>query len=547
MVLKEDAQIERESLALTLACEKFSEYISGIKILIETDHKPLVQVLQTKPIDELTPRLQRFRLRLIRYDYEIYYVPVKDLVIADALSRCFPDSEIPEDDELVQETDIFVNLITSSFEVKPYLLDEIKQGQNQHSICKKLREYTRDSWPSNKNLIKPKVLPYFQHRFEISEYDGYLLRSTRLIIPKPLQSKIIGFIHQGHQGLSTEIENLVRNSPQCVEHRINKREPFAKDSFPERAWQKVAIDLLKLDGIWYMIVVDYFSRYFEIFKLTCLTSTVVITKLKELFSRFGMPEVVKSDNGSQFRHEFQEFAKCYDFKFITSSSYFSQSNRYVEASVKTAKKFIKKGSDIYLSLLAYRTTPLENGFSPAELMYNHKIRSHLPILPKVLNEKVDTRPIFRREDRYRNLHLIPAKYHHFVPNNFERHSNHVQPVTSALSDGSTPTSNLVDREYDSENVLTDDNIVNHRLSSGFVDGDSARGNLETSVSVSDNRGNSDVRSQSRPMRNIKRPAYLNDFVTDFKLLYNGRDVLSGLSYRRLGNMGIVTECSRVSE
>nr|CAH7730823.1 unnamed protein product [Callosobruchus chinensis] len=117
----------------------------------------------------------------MRYDYEIYYVPGKDL----ALSRCFPDSEIPEDDELVHETDVY-----------------IKQEQNQDLICKTLREYTRDGWPSNKNLIKPEISPYFQYRFEISECDGYLLRGTRLKIPKPLQSKIIGFIHQGHQGIS---------------------------------------------------------------------------------------------------------------------------------------------------------------------------------------------------------------------------------------------------------------------------------------------------------------------------------------------------------
>nr|CAH7717646.1 unnamed protein product [Callosobruchus chinensis] len=107
--------------------------------------------------------------------------------------------------------------------------------------------------------------------------------------------------------------------------------------------------------------------------------------------------------------------------------------------------------------------------------------------------------IFRRN----RWHLIPARYHHFVPNNFEYHSCQPEPVTPALSDA--------DRESDSENVLTDGNIVNHRFSSGFANGDSARGNLETSVSG--NRGDSDVRS--RPVRNINRPVYLNDFVTDF--------------------------------
>nr|CAI5834287.1 unnamed protein product [Callosobruchus analis] len=78
-------------------------------------------------------------------------------------------------------------------------------------------------------------------------------------------------------------------------------------------------------------------------------------------------------------------------------------------------------------------------------------------------------------------HLIPAKNHRFVTNDFEYHPSKFEPVTSALSDGSTPTNNLADRESDSENVLTDDNVVNHRFSRGFANGDSARGNLETSV------------------------------------------------------------------
>nr|CAH7769087.1 unnamed protein product [Callosobruchus chinensis] len=97
-------------------------------------------------------------------------------------------------------------------------------------------------------------------------------------------------------------------------------------------------------------------------------------------------------------------------------------------------------------------------------------------------ESLNVLGIFRRN----RWHLIPARYHHFVPNNFEYHSCQPEPVTPALSDGSTPTNNVADRESDSENVLTDGNIVNHRFSSGFANGDSARGNLETSVSG--NRG-----------------------------------------------------------
>ncbi|CAB3262452.1 unnamed protein product [Arctia plantaginis] len=57
------SQIEKEALALTWAAEKFQEYITGLDIVLETDHKPLLQLLQTKNLDDLTPRLQRFRIR----------------------------------------------------------------------------------------------------------------------------------------------------------------------------------------------------------------------------------------------------------------------------------------------------------------------------------------------------------------------------------------------------------------------------------------------------------------------------------------------------
>ncbi|KAJ8867058.1 hypothetical protein PR048_032920 [Dryococelus australis] len=62
---KRYAQIEKEALAITWACEKFHNHILGENVTILRDHKPLVPLLQSKPLADLTARFQRLRMRLI--------------------------------------------------------------------------------------------------------------------------------------------------------------------------------------------------------------------------------------------------------------------------------------------------------------------------------------------------------------------------------------------------------------------------------------------------------------------------------------------------
>ena len=71
------AQIERETLAATWACKKFSDYVIGKRLHLETNHKPLVPLLSSKQLDNIPPRIVRFRLQLMWYDYSISHIPGK--------------------------------------------------------------------------------------------------------------------------------------------------------------------------------------------------------------------------------------------------------------------------------------------------------------------------------------------------------------------------------------------------------------------------------------------------------------------------------------
>ncbi|UYV79044.1 hypothetical protein LAZ67_17000853 [Cordylochernes scorpioides] len=140
-------------------------------------------------------------------------------------------------------------------------------------------------------------------------------------------------------------------------------------------------------------------------KAKCVFGVPRINFLGHILDEDGIrPETVVSDNGTQFgaAREFANFARQYGFTHVTSSPRFPQSNGMAEAGVKIAKLILKKNQDPSLGLLEYRSTPLENGYSPAELLMGRKLRTTLPIAPENLNPKlVDSQTLKRKEGRRR--------------------------------------------------------------------------------------------------------------------------------------------------
>ena len=92
-------------------------------------------------------------------------------------------------------------------------------------------------------------------------------------------------------------------------------------------------------------MVDDYSNYFEVNTLNQTATAAIITSMKSQFTRHGIPEEVRSDNGPQFSSTcFENFAKEWDFKHVTSSPHYAQANGKVENAVKTAKKYFKEGT-----------------------------------------------------------------------------------------------------------------------------------------------------------------------------------------------------------
>ena len=157
-------------------------------------------------------------------------------------------------------------------------------------------------------------------------------------------------IHQGHQGIqrcclriktsvwwpgvSKDIEALVQSCTECQKSATLPREPLIQSPLPNYPWEKVAADLFELNKTIYLLVVDYFSRFVEIQKLTSTTSISIITVLKSIFARHGIPTTLITDNGPQFiSNEMSQFSSTYGFHHVTSSPHYHQSNGQAERTV----------------------------------------------------------------------------------------------------------------------------------------------------------------------------------------------------------------------
>ncbi|UYV83111.1 K02A2.6-like [Cordylochernes scorpioides] len=507
------AQIEKELLAIVFGCERFQYYIWGNDVIVETDHKPLLSIVK-KPLEKLSPRLQRMVLRLMRFQISLKFTPGKNMFVADHLSRDPLKDEVDTSYLEGQTESVHMLLVTTDEKIKRLQ----KETHGDHTLIQ-LIEYAKNGWPKYKTKVCDEAKPYWQFQDEIHVSDGIVYKGNCIVVPSTLRKEILQVVHSSHQGIAaskekarsafywpgmiTQVENEVEKCRTCQEYsRKNPEESRIAHEIPEFPWEKIAVDFMEVSGTSSILVVDYHSKFVEIRKLSSKRETETIMQLKTIFRTHGIPRTLVSDNGPPFNSTgFKNFAQKYEFKHQTSSPKYPRSNGQVERTIQTIKgliiKAVKSGRDPNLALMEFNNTPKYDLPSPTQMLMGRSVRTLSTYTRQQLKPLFDTTKNYQKlrdhqqkyagspkrilrplevgdnimlQERHRKWvpatvtakHETPRSYMVKTPSGSEyrRNRSHLRPRKFSVED-SAPTSQSPSIPGSQAGTAMDDNIQDH--------------------------------------------------------------------------------------
>jgi hypothetical protein len=185
--------------------------------------------------------------------------------------------------------------------------------------------------------------------------DQLVFKGAAVVIPAALRYEMMVKCHATHIGIegclrrareSADMKDYISRCDVCLSHQnAQPKETLLQHEIIARPWAKIGADLCDFRGRTLLVVVDYFSGYIEVERLQSTTTTAVSKALKALFARYGVPQVLMTDNGPQFASaEFAGFAAQWGFQHLTSSPHYPQSNGRAENASKQSSVCLRNAT-----------------------------------------------------------------------------------------------------------------------------------------------------------------------------------------------------------
>ena len=392
--------VEGEAYAAAWALEKCKLFTLGnTKLVLAVDHKPLLAILgQDQEMSEvMNPRLTNFKLKSMAFKFRPVYVPGKDHVVPDTMSRrndspvhllekpgkappvsnnvmpeyattfgppaWVSDPQI-EAIEAIEQTYIAsvtatIQEITSSDPAAGHTVITWNKLNKAAADCPEYRALYEAVTNREVDLSK-ELQPYAKMIQEFTTLENIVMLQNRVVVPLKLRADVLKYLHAGHQGVQAMLarasqtiywpsyrEDVMRTRAQCVACTTfapSNPPPLPSDcpNLPLYPFQEICTDFMEWNSKTYMVIVDRYSNWLSVFQLPKDDSKNVIKVLRQYFSVFGVAESICSDGASVYTsREMQLFCKTWGIQQKISSAYHPTSNRRAEIAVKSAKRLIR--------------------------------------------------------------------------------------------------------------------------------------------------------------------------------------------------------------
>ena len=404
------AQIDKEALSIVWGVKRFHVYLYGRRFTLITDYKPLTAIFHPeKGVPAMTAaRLQRYAMFLAGFNYKIEYKSTTKHCNADGLSR-LPLQQKEREEMEVDSSEVFH---ATQFEPLPVTSEAVARETRRDPVLARVYESIVKGWSARIGGDKP----YYERRNELTVHQGCILWGMRVVIPNKLQGRVLEELHDGHLGvvkmkalarsyvwwpnISGQLEELAKACSGCQHNqKMPTKAPLHPWEWATTPWQRIHIDYAgPFQNSMFLVVVDAHSRWPEVVPVSSTTSSSTIEVLRDLFARFGIPEQIVSDNGTQFvSEEFQAFVRSNGIRHLTSAPYHPATNGLAERAVQTFKQALRSmhqspkpvKEKLAKFLIAYRNTPHSTtGVSPAQLLLGRPLRTRLDLVKPSLNHKM---------------------------------------------------------------------------------------------------------------------------------------------------------------
>jgi transposase InsO family protein len=377
--------MEQECYAFICALDKWHNYLSGTKFTWETDHKALTQLNKKAQINK---RCERWRLKILEYDFDVKYIPGLQNSMPDYLSR----SPVEDAEEDPDETPLVISESTQTdFEIttrRPYIITAVQTRAAK--LRNPITDNSTDITPmtSDSPIEENRIIPFtIEDLIQAQQNDTYAqnilnnikknkkyfmkdnLLMRRLNPPVPyvpqgeLRRSILKIYHDtaangAHFGrnktlhkiktryfwpmMNKHIDNYVKSCIPCAQHNPRRQKTPGKlrpIKPPEGVWQLVAMDFhgpinpTSQRGNKYIIsLTDILSKFVVTKAVKDNSAQTAVRFLKEdIISKFGTPRCILTDNGTHFTSSVtNELIKQIGATHLYSTPYHPETNGQVE-------------------------------------------------------------------------------------------------------------------------------------------------------------------------------------------------------------------------